>query len=154
LSNACDDGHMTRNSWIVLAILAVIASVFGIVTALNQSNTASAHLQGQWALIEASDAGGDIDTTLTATLLTVDDSTLSGSVCNRFSGDYSLKGTTLTIGPIASTEMWCPSRDGLMDVESRLITALSQANTVRYEGTDLVLTGVDIRLVFAQSTPD
>ena len=145
---------MTRNSWIVLAILAVIASVFGIVTALNQSNTASAHLQGQWALIEASDAGGDIDTTLTATLLTVDDSTLSGSVCNRFSGDYSLKGTTLTIGPIASTEMWCPSRDGLMDVESRLITALSQANTVRYEGTDLVLTGVDIRLVFAQSTPD
>jgi heat shock protein HslJ len=145
---------MTRNSWIVLAILAVIASVFGIVTALNQSGTASAHLQGQWALIEASDAGGNIDTTLTATLLTVDDSTVSGSVCNRFSGDYSLKGTTLTIGPIASTEMWCPSPDGLMDVESRFITALSQANTVRYEGTNLVLTGVDIRLVFAQSTPD
>ena len=145
---------MTRNSWIVLAILAVITSVFGIVTALNQSNTASAHLQGQWALIEASDASGDIDTTLTATLLTVDDSTLSGSVCNRFSAEYSLAGTTLAVREVLTTEMWCPSPDGLMDVESRFVAALSQANTVRYEGTNLVLIGVDIRLVFAHAIED
>jgi heat shock protein HslJ len=145
---------MTRNSWIVLAILAVIASVFGIVTALNQSNTASAHFQGQWALIGASDASGDIDTTLTTTALTVDDSTLSGSVCNRFSADYSLTGTTLAVREVLTTEMWCDTPAGLMDAESRFVAALSRANTVRYEGTNLVLIGVDIRLVFAQSTPD
>jgi heat shock protein HslJ len=145
---------MTRNSWIALAILAVVTSVFGIWLAVNQQDVAAKYIQGQWTLIEAKDATGDIDVSLTTIVLTASSTELSGSVCNTFSGSYSLSGTTLTVGPIATTEMWCESPAGLMDVESRFVNALSQSNTVRYEGTNLVLTGVDIRLVFAQSTPD
>lgn len=145
---------MTRNSWIALAILAVITSVFGIVTAVNQMNNASAHIDGQWTLIEASDANGDIDTSLAAVVITATDSTMTGSVCNSFTADYRLVASTLTVTSIAATEMWCETPAGLMDVESRFVDALAKSNTVRYEGTNLVLTGVNVRLVFAQSTPD
>ncbi|MFM6967901.1 MAG: META domain-containing protein [Microbacteriaceae bacterium] len=145
---------MSRNSWIAFAILAVITSVFGIWTALNQSGATAEHITGQWTLIEASDAAGDIDVSPTAVVVTIDDTTINGMVCNGFGGDYRLSGLTLTVGPLAQTEMYCTSPDGIMDLESRFITALGRANTVRYEGTNLVLNGVDIRLVFAQSTPD
>lgn len=151
---ACDDEGMTRNSWIALAVLAVITSVFGIVTALNQSTSTSEHITGQWTLVEASDAAGAIDLSLTAVVMTVDATSLGGSVCNSFGGDYSLKGNTLTVGPLMMTEMWCETPSGIMDLESRFATALAATNTVRFEGTNLVLTGVDIRLEFAQSTPD
>ena len=144
---------MSRNSWIALAILAVITSVFGILTAINQSGT-DAHIQGEWTLVEASDTGGQIDANVTAIVMIVADSTLSGTVCNHFGGDYSLSGSTMTVGPLMTTEMWCETPIRIMDVESRFVAALGKTNTVRYEGTNLVLTGVDIRLVFAQTTPD
>ena len=139
---------MSRNSWIALAILAVITSVFGIWTALNQSGAVAEHIQGEWTLIEASDSAGDIDTSVTPIVMTVDDSTVGGSVCNHFGGDYTLSGSTIAVGPLATTEMWCETPTGIMDVETRFVQALSAVNTARYEGTNLVLTGVDIRLVF------
>ena len=145
---------MTRNSWIALAVLAVITSVFGIILAVNQSNVASEHFQGQWALTDARDSAGDIDVSAKAIVLTVDDATVSGSVCNTFGGSYTLRGTVLRIDSLASTEMWCESPEGIMDLESRFLDALAASNTVRFEGTTLVLTGVNIRLEFAQSTPD
>lgn len=145
---------MKLSTWLPLAILAVITSVFGIYTALNQSGAMSEHITGQWTLVEAHDSAGDIDISPTAVVLTVDDTTLSGQVCNHFGGGYSLNGSTITVKDLAMTEMWCQSPDGIMDMETRFVTALGKANTVRFEGTNLVLTGVDIRLVFAQSTPD
>ena len=145
---------MKPSTWVPLAILALIASAFGIYTALNQSGAMSEHITGEWTLIEASDSDGPIDTAPAAVVMTVDENSLSGQVCNHFGGDYSLSGATLTVGPLMTTEMFCSSPEGIMDFESRFVHALSVANTVRYEGTNLVLTGVDIRLVFAQSTPD
>lgn len=145
---------MKLSTWLPLAILAVITSVFGIYTALNQSGAMSEHITGQWTLVDARDSAGDIDTTPTAVVLTVDDTTVSGKVCNSFSGGYSLNGSTLAIDNLAITEMYCTEPAGIMDMETRFVTALGAANTVRYEGTNLVVTGVDIRLVFAQSTPD
>ncbi|MEY4477308.1 MAG: hypothetical protein RJA31_812 [Actinomycetota bacterium] len=151
---ACDDERMSRNSWIALAILAVITSVFGIWTALNQSGAVAEHIQGEWTLIEASDATGGIDASVTPVVLTIDGSTLGGTVCNHFGGDYTVSGSTFTVGALATTEMWCETPTGIMDVETRFVQALSVVNTARYEGTNLVLTGVDIRLVFSSPTPD
>lgn len=145
---------MTRNSWIALAILAVITSVFGIILAVNQSNSATEHFQGQWTLTDARDSTGEIDSSAVAVVLTVDRSTVSGSVCNTFGGSYTLRGTVLQIESLASTEMWCESPEGIMELESRFLNALAASNTVRFEGTTLVLTGVNIRLEFVQSTPD
>lgn len=145
---------MSRNSWIALTILAVVTSVFGIWTALNQSGSTAEHVTGEWTLTAASDTAGAIDVSATAVVLTIDDTTITGRVCNSFGGDYSLVGSTLKIGSLAQTEMYCTSPDGIMDLESRFVTALGNVNTARYEGTNLILTGVNIRLVFAQSTPD
>lgn len=145
---------MTRRSWIVLAALAIVGSVFGVIFALNQSNIVSQDIQGQWTLIEARDADGEIDVSATAIVLTADESTVRGSVCNTFSGPYSVRGSTLRIEELAATEMWCESPDGIMELESRFLAALPATHTVEFEGTNLVLTGDDIRLVFAQSTPD
>ena len=145
---------MKWSKWLPLAILAIITSVFGIYTALNQSGAISEHISGQWTLIEASDAAGDIDVSPTAVVMTVDDKTLGGTVCNHFGGSYSIDGSSITVAGLMKTEMWCGSPEGIMDFESRFTAALGAVNTVRFEGTNLVLTGVDIRLVFAQSTPD
>lgn len=145
---------MKWSKWLPLAILAIITSVFGIYTALNQSGAISEHISGQWTLIEASDGAGDIDVSPTAAVMTVDDKSLGGSVCNHFGGDYSIDSSTITIRSLMTTKMWCETPAGIMDFESRFVTALGAVNTVRFEGTNLVLTGVDIRLVFAQSTPD
>lgn len=145
---------MKPSTWIPLAILAIVTSVFGMYTALGQSGQTSEHITGTWTLIDAEDASGEIDVSPTAVVLTVDDSTIGGTVCNHFGGEYSISGSTLSIASLANTEMWCETPAGIMDLESRFLPALAAANTVRFEGTNLVLTGVDIRLVFAQSTPD
>ena len=86
---------------------------------------------------------------VTPIIMTVEDSTVGGSVCNHFGGDYTLSGSTIAVGPLATTEMWCETPTGIMDIETRFVKALSGVNTARYEGTNLVLTGVDIRLVFS-----
>ncbi|MEY4396690.1 MAG: hypothetical protein RLZZ40_446 [Actinomycetota bacterium] len=145
---------MKLEKWLPLAILAVIVSVFGVWTALNQSGATAQHISGQWTLTTASDATGDIDVSPTALVVTIDDKTINGKVCNGFGGDYTLNGATVKVGSLAQTEMYCTTPDGIMELESRFLTALNHANTVHFEGTNLVLTGVDIRLVFAQSTPD
>lgn len=60
---------------------------------------------------------------------------LSGSGgCNNFFGTYDLDGTSLTIGPLASTKKMCA---GAMDTEREFLSALQQAR--RIEATHLTL---------------
>ena len=56
------------------------------------------------------------------------------SGCNRFTGGYKVKGDRITIGPLASTMMFC---EGRMDAEQAFLTKLQAA--VSYTATAKVL---------------
>jgi heat shock protein HslJ len=56
------------------------------------------------------------------------------SGCNRFTGGYKVKGDRITIGPLASTMMFC---EGKMDAEAAFLNKLQ--NVVAYKATDAKL---------------
>ena len=61
---------------------------------------------------------------------------MSGSSgCNTYSGGYKLDGSTVTIGPLASTRMACDQ--ALMDQETAFLTALQTPGTVEQSGANV-----------------
>jgi heat shock protein HslJ len=56
------------------------------------------------------------------------------SGCNRFTGGYTVKGSTLKVGPLASTMMFC---EGKMDAEAVFLNKLQ--HVVSYSATDTTL---------------
>lgn len=58
--------------------------------------------------------------------------------CNRFIGDYGVKGSTIDIGPLGSTLMFC---EGVMDAEQAYLKALEKATAFTVKGTTLTLFG-------------
>jgi len=80
------------------------------------------------------------------------DGTVSGNAgCNTFSGTYTVDGSNLTFGPLATTRMACEGAKGT--IETAYVTAL-QATTA-YEITDageLKLTSGATTLTFTKAT--
>ncbi len=67
------------------------------------------------------------------------DGTVSGdATCNQFSGPYTAKDGSGTIGPLAATRMACPT-SALSDQEAAYLAALSNAKTYSVQGSDLIL---------------
>jgi heat shock protein HslJ len=68
------------------------------------------------------------------------DGTVSGkSGCNTYNGPYTVNGSQIQIGPLASTMMACSDPAGLMDQEQQYLTALGTAATYQIEGNVLEL---------------
>ena len=61
--------------------------------------------------------------------------------CNRFMGGYTLDGDTIAIGPLASTNMLCPTP--ALTQERAFVSALQAAKTYRREKGTLILYGAD-----------
>lgn len=68
------------------------------------------------------------------------DGTVSGnSGCNTYSGSYTVNGSQISIGPLASTMMACEDPAGLMEQEQQYLAALETAATYQIEGNVLQL---------------
>lgn len=67
---------------------------------------------------------------------------LSGRACNTFRADVTTSGTTITVGPVASTKMACPSED-LTTQEQKVLTLLGAATSYRITGSQLQLSSAD-----------
>ncbi len=66
------------------------------------------------------------------------DGQLSGSAgCNNYTASYQTDGSTITIGPAASTKKAC--EQAVMDQEQQYLAALSTAATYRIDGNQLEL---------------
>ncbi len=75
-------------------------------------------------------------TTLTATFGA--DGQVSGNAgCNTFTGGYTLEGTSLTVGPLATTMMAC--EQDVMDQETQFLTALQTPTAVETSGATVTL---------------
>lgn len=75
------------------------------------------------------------------TALQFEGNRLSGSAgCNRFSGGYSVDGTTLKAGPLMATEMACPGAGMTQEAAFLKLMAAPVSLTFADDGT-LILTG-------------
>ncbi len=75
-------------------------------------------------------------TTLTATF-TPDGNVAGNAGCNDYSGTYKLDGTSLTVGPVATTRKAC--EQAVMDQETAFLTALQTPTTVETSGPNVTL---------------
>jgi heat shock protein HslJ len=75
-------------------------------------------------------------TTLTATF-TPDGQVAGNAGCNTYTGPYKLDGTSLTVGPLATTMMACDQP--VMDQETAFLTALQTPTSVETSGATVTL---------------
>jgi heat shock protein HslJ len=65
---------------------------------------------------------------------------ISGSTgCNHYFGPYAVSGSDITIGDVASTEMYCMDPEGVMDQEQAFLVALASVASYRLAGARLEL---------------
>jgi heat shock protein HslJ len=76
------------------------------------------------------------DSEITATF--EDDQIQGNAGCNHYFGEYELHDTTLTVGTLAMTEMYCAT-PGIMEQESAYLTLLESVASYRVQGTTLTL---------------
>ncbi len=75
---------------------------------------------------------------------------ITGSAgCNQYFGSYETDGTSLTIGPVAATEMFCMDPEGVMDLEQDFLAAISGSETFEVEDGELRISYPGGRLTFA-----
>jgi heat shock protein HslJ len=100
-------------------------------------------IAGGWIVTGYNNGNGAVKTPVAKSILTMvfgSDGTLSGSSgCNRYSGGYSVDGSKLTVGPLASTQMACASSD-LNDQEAQFLAALEASETWSQDAGGLKLT--------------
>jgi heat shock protein HslJ len=83
-----------------------------------------------------------LNTTITASF--GKDGNLTGNAgCNTYNGPYKVDGSKITIGPLASTMMFCNDPEGVMDQEAQYLAALQTASTYQIEGERLELRTAD-----------
>ena len=95
-----------------------------------------------WRLQEYSDPsrpGGmtPVSTSAVPTLEFGQDDAVHGSGgCNNFHGNYTVVESALTLGPLATTMMYC-EQEGIMDQESAFLSQLEGAASFRIDGGQL-----------------
>ncbi len=98
-------------------------------------------LEGEWLVTGYNNGkeavvGPIAGTELTATF--TPDGQVSGSAgCNNYNGPYKLDGTSLTVGPLATTMKACEQE--VMDQEMQFLTALQTPTTVEPSGATVTL---------------
>lgn len=117
---------------------------------------AEAALVGAWDVIQVATPDavvGVLDGT-EPTIEFVDDGTLSANAgCNGGGGSWELDDdSVLSIGPIASTQMFCDQPEGVMDQETALFTALEESKQVQVAGDTLTLLRADGTITLVATT--
>ena len=108
----------------------------------------SQSLEGtSWQVISYNNGKQAVVSVVAGSELTADfgtDGKLTGSAgCNNYNGEYKVDGNKITIGPLASTMMFCNDPAGVMDQESQFLAALQSAATYKLEGNRLELRTAD-----------
>lgn len=77
-----------------------------------------------------------------------EDGTLSGSAgCNNYTTSYEIDGDNITIGPAATTRMFCETPEGIMDQEAQYLAALETAATYSIDGERMEMRTADGAMV-------
>lgn len=89
-----------------------------------------------WVMEEYRDSEGNLAPSLPETTVAAEfsDGKVSGSAgCNNYNSQYKIEGESITIGPIALTQMFCNEPEGIMVQEAQYLAALQNAATYTIE---------------------
>ena len=126
-----------------LLLAAAVVTLSGCVPGASTES-----LRGEWVLTSGADSAGELDITITDVTLVIDEDGVSGRVCNSFGGTLSGSPTNLSVSSLYSTEMWCETPQGIMELEQRFLTDLGSVTSANLDGDQLTLTGADVTLGF------
>ncbi|MCP5095772.1 MAG: META domain-containing protein [Chloroflexi bacterium] len=104
-------------------------------------------MSNKWDLVEYGSIGGSL-ATLPGTVATLEFTAgeLNGSTgCNSFFGSFTLDGTSIEVGPVGMTEMWC---EGGMEQETAVINHLNSAHTISIENDVLMIQSAEGNLIY------
>jgi heat shock protein HslJ len=114
-------------------------------------------LEGEWNVTGYNNGREAVTSPIAGTTLTATftpDGQVSGNAgCNTFTGGYTLDGTSLTVGPLASTMMAC--EQDVMDQEAAFLAAIQTPTTVETSGATVTLRDASgaTQVVLAPVTP-
>ena len=111
-----------------------------------------------WVLVSYMDPNGVMVEVLPGTNSTArfQDGQINGNAgCNSYFGGYEVEGTNISVGPLASTEMFCGSPPGAMDQETAFLAALGSAATYQIVEDQLTIANEagDPVLIFEVAEP-
>lgn len=111
-------------------------------------------LAGDWVLTDGTAADGPmaLDDAHPITLTVEGDQASGQSACNRYMGQVTVSGDSVTFGQVGGTQMACIPTS-VMDLEMAYLAALGAVESGARDGDTLTLTGPDTTLTF-EPAPD
>jgi heat shock protein HslJ len=135
-------------------LVAVIGGVSLVLTACSGGDDAAGLTDSPWRASQYVDASGVLVDPIQDTILsaTFDGEQVTGSAgCNNYFGDYTTDGDAISIGPLASTQMFC---EGAMDQEIAFLTAMQTADSYQIAGDTLELKQGNTTMVIYETAPE
>ncbi len=128
----------------------LVFGLLSIVIACSPTEDPADLTDRTWKLIEFGEAGAMNQAVGDATAM-FELGTVSGSTgCNSYSGEYSIDGDSMSIGPVAATERACMDPPGIMEQESVFLRILSAVTKFEVSGNELRLESASGLLVFGR----
>jgi heat shock protein HslJ len=134
-------------------LVAVIGGVSLVLAACSGGDEAAGLTESPWRASQYVDASGGLVDPIQDTILsdTFDGEQVAGSAgCNNYFGAYTTDGDAISIGPLASTQMFC---EGAMDQEIAYLTAMQTADSYEISGDTLELKQGDTTMVVYEAAP-
>lgn len=120
-----------------LAIISLFSALVMLLTACGGGASADPLDGTSWQLMAYRKTSPIPGTVITAAF---EDGQVTGSAgCNSYFGSYEVKGDTITVGPIAITEMYCAEPEGVMDQEATITAYLADAQTFTLSEDQLMI---------------
>lgn len=138
---------------LLLALLA-LTSACGDEGGTTVDDPEPVDLVGDWLLADGTAAGAPmaLDDTHQITLTVEGDRVSGQSACNRYLGQVTVSGDSVTFGQLGGTQMACMP-ETVMDLEQVYLAALQTIDAGARDGDVLTLSGPDAELVFETVPP-
>lgn len=143
-------------TWAIDGTTLTLSNETGPVLAYVPRAGAAPSLDGLWVITQYNDGQGALVAIDDGSAqLTIADGHVSGTVgCNQFRGSLAQDADAITVGPLASTEMYC---DGLMDREAAVMASLMASTQVQATDAGVLLLDAagttQLRLVLVGPVP-
>ncbi len=136
--------------------IAVLAMPIVLLAAACSSSDDTMPTDYPWQLTELAGVDGTMTTPITIPTLVFEDDQVAGNAsCNQYFGPYVIDGSSITVGPMGSTQMFCADPPGAMEQEAAYLAALEAVDTWSMDGETLTLSsGDEPLLVFAAISQD
>jgi heat shock protein HslJ len=154
---ACADDLMTQESKLTAALAKVTklslsgdtmqlqdASGQTLVTLTKAAPATPKPLEQTTWQLESIRTGQSVSSVVSGTTVTMQISggKLSGKACNTFRANVTVEGDNITVGPVMSTKMACPTEDENKQ-EMQVLDLLGKATSLKIEGSHLQLSTGD-----------